>query len=102
MDVEYYTQHHYDGSPLLEVDFQVQAELGRAEDNFIAGVKHATMQLQITAASFLLTLKEKYKVDVCYRIWWTNSYCAPTDQPICCGLCCGGCYKFNTAKFSRV
>ena len=40
----------------------VQPELSRAADDIVVGAQDSTLQLQIAAASFLVTLKEKYKV----------------------------------------
>ena len=46
MDVECEAQHQEDSSPALEVDSQVQPELGSAAYGSIIGIQHATMQLE--------------------------------------------------------
>ena len=71
MGAERGSQVQEDRSPLLEVDLavdsQVQPEFGQAvqpeaSDSIVIEAQDSTMQLQIAAASFLVTLKEKYKV----------------------------------------
>ena len=70
MGAERGSQVQEDRSPLLEVDLavdsQVQPEFGQAvqpeASDSVVEAQDSTMQLQIAAASFLVTLKEKYKV----------------------------------------
>ena len=62
MDVENETVHQGDNEPLLEGE--VQPELDNLEDcSTTVGMQHPPIQLQMAAASFLVTLKEKYKVN---------------------------------------
>lgn len=100
MGAQQETQDQEDSSPLLEVDPQVEPEFGeavqpessRSVNDSVVGAQEATMQLHIAAASFLVTLKEKYKVND-YRIGMMDTFLlcncfALSDQPVCCRLCC--------------
>lgn len=62
-EVEFEAHRQEDDPPLLELECGAQSEFNSVQSNSTTEqVHYKQMQLQMAAASFLLTLKEKYKV----------------------------------------
>ena len=96
MGAERGSQVQEDRSPLLEVDLavdpQVQPEFGQAiqpeaSDSIVVEAQDSTKQLQIAGASFLVTLKEKYKVQIMHEIHLLFFSLHASDHPVCRRLC---------------
>ena len=76
----------------LAVDPQVQPEFGQAiqpeaSDSIVVEAQGSTKQLQIAGASFLVTLKEKYKVQIMHEIHLLFFSLHASDHPVCRRLC---------------